>query len=238
MIRPLPLLLLLAEAPVRSMKKTLVCAAALTAMSSLSHGALISLTGAVGGRVNGVNNRFVIGSVGTTSGANQWPGNENPSEAIDGDTSSASKYLNFGGDATGLAFSPSSPGYINEIVIWTANDSPDRDPSSYILYGSTTPLTNLGSGNSFLLDNMTIIWSDNITLPTARNTASEPFTLFNNTPYASYVLAFPTLRNGSQSLMQISEVQAFGESLAVPEPTTGILSLLAVGGLTLRRRRA
>ncbi len=235
MIRPIPLLLLLAEAPVRSMKKTLLCAAALTAMSSLSHGATISLTGAVGGRVNSVTNRFVIGTIGTTSGANQWPSNENPSEAIDGDTSSASKYLNFGGESTGLAFSPSSPSYINEIVIWTANDSPGRDPSSYILYGSTTALTNTGSGSSFSLDDMTIIWSDNITLPTARNTASAPFALFNTTAYASYVLAFPTLRDSLEPSMQISEVQAFGE--AVPEPTTGLLGLLALGGLTLRRRR-
>ena len=102
MIRPLPLLLLLAEAPFRSMKRTIVLAAAFTAISSLSHGAQLSLTDAVGGRVNTLGTRFVIGSVGAVFGANQWPANESAGEAIDGDTSATSKYLNFSGAGSGL----------------------------------------------------------------------------------------------------------------------------------------
>ena len=70
-----------------------------------------------------------------------WPSGENPTLCIDNDT--ATKFLHGGdGKNCGIVVSPqkgtglAQTSIVNEITLTTANDSPDRDPWTYVLYGT------------------------------------------------------------------------------------------------------
>src|SRR6185436_18094908 len=63
------------------------------------------------------------------------PGAEAAAKAIDNDVSS--KYLNLDKLNTGLTITPSGQGPVRALTLISANDAPERDPSSFVLEGST-----------------------------------------------------------------------------------------------------
>ena len=162
------------------------------------------------------------------------PAAEGAANAID---NTVNKYLNFQDYGSGFIVTPSrGPSIVRAIRLYTANDAPERDPSSFILEGSTT-----GANGPF-----TVIYGSNVTLPGNRNTqaagtAVDPNTMnfvdvgfANTTAYTAYRVTFPTLRDGvAANSMQIAEVELLGT--VVPEPAT--LGLLSLGALGLLRRR-
>ena len=175
--------------------------------------------------VNGVND--------SDSAGGPPPAAEGVTNAIDNTTN---KYLNFVDFGSGFIVSPSrGPSIVRGIRIYSANDAAGRDPASFILEGAASP------NGPF-----TAIYGSNITLPGGgenRNPTGLPLdpntqdfaaVLFaNSTPYATYRVTFPTLRDSGDIGMQIAEVELLGT--IVPEPAT--LGLVSIGALGLLRRR-
>jgi hypothetical protein len=209
---------------------TLVLAAALPVSA-----ATISLTTAIGGAVSG--GLFIVGTVGTLAGQNNWPAVENPGFAIDG---APTKYLNFFEVNSGLIVSPTgiNTGLAPDaLTLTTANDAPDRDPASFELYGSSIPLTDATPGTSYLMSVLTLIASGPTGLSTTRFDPTT-VTFANSTAYASYVLVIPTVRNGaSANSMQFSEFSLAGPTVTAPEPASILLLGAGVGAYAIRRRR-
>lgn len=167
----------------------------------------------------------------------RYPGNEDPPNAIDLTTD---KYLNFGKENSGFIVTPSKgASVVRSFQITTANDFDVRDPSSWELYGTNDAIVSednsQGTG-----ENWTLIDSGTVNLPTERHTAGPYVIVDNETPYASYKMIFPTVRNPSgdrADSMQISEIQFF--DVAIPEPSAFVLAGLILGfiGLAVRRYR-
>ncbi|RIK82995.1 MAG: hypothetical protein DCC68_04820 [Planctomycetota bacterium] len=165
------------------------------------------------------------------------PGGEQAPNAIDGN--SGTKYLNFGEDDSGFIVTPSigSQTIVNSFTMTTANDATERDPASWELYGTNDPITSEAHSRG-IAENWVLIDSGTIDLPMARFTTSDPIAVDGNTPYSSYRLTFPSVRNGAAAnSMQIADVQFQGS--VVPEPSTWALAAMGLLGLgMIRRRRA
>ena len=103
-----------------------------------------------------------------------YPVNEYPGLAIDGDPST--KYLNFGKLETGFIVTPAiGSTTVRSLQFSTANDAADRDPASYVLEGSLQSftqdqLTAADNGNGGL-GTWTQISTGTLALPAARLTA-------------------------------------------------------------------
>ena len=152
----------------------------------------------LGGWVN--NGNFTIGSAGST-----WPSAEGPDKVVDANTDS--KFLTFRNNNAGVILKPTNANLVfNRLSLWTANDYPDRDPASYIIYGSTSNLTGI-AGTNIPISSLTAIASGNVTLQNARRTGPTVIQFANSVAYTSYVVVFPTVRNSSEPLTQISEIQ-------------------------------
>ena len=152
----------------------------------------------LGGWVN--NGNFTIGSAGST-----WPSAESPDKVVDANTNS--KFLTFRNNNAGVILKPTNSNLVfNRLSLWTANDYPDRDPASYIIYGSTSNLTG-SAGTNIPISSLTAIASGNVTLQNARRTGPTVIQFANSVAYTSYVVVFPTVRNSSEPLTQISEIQ-------------------------------
>ncbi len=180
----------------------------------------IPMKDAIGGWTNGGSN-FVVGTTGTDFDTNAWPSGESPSKVIDGDTSSSSKFLIFKDGNVGVIVSP-QVGWtglpVNRMVAWSANDAEGRDPANFILYGSTTALTNSNVGQIYATSSMTPITNGGFSLPSARNSAGPSITfLSNTTAYASYLLIFTSTKPDIYDVVQdpgrtqVAEVQFFHE---------------------------
>jgi uncharacterized delta-60 repeat protein len=122
------------------------------------------------------------------------PGGEEVANAIDNTTT---KYLNFNSTNSGFIVTPNAcSSVVQGLRIYTANDSPMRDPASYRLEGSTD------NGATF-----TLISEGALALPEGRNPSGQPITaenlfsqtvLFSNTvSYRTYRLIFPTIKDAS-----------------------------------------
>lgn len=197
---------------------------------------------------------FVIGDVGTIGGSNNWPSGELPEYAADG--SVQTKYMNFGKTNTGYIFTPSAGSTIvSGINFTTANDGSDRDPASYILWGSNTATASMTAGAVFDVENyFTKISEGVLTLPSGRLESGGDVTFTNTTAYNTYLLVFPTVKNPAANSMHIGEARlqlSTGSPLTtsgvfgggqltdiVPEPSsTSILCLTFSGLLAIRKRR-
>ena len=163
------------------------------------------------------------------------PGGEQAPNAIDGN--SGTKYLNFGEDDSGFIVTPSigPQTIVHSFTITTANDATERDPASWELYGTNDPITSEAHSRG-ITENWVLIDSGTIDLPLARFTTSDFIAVDGNTPYSSYRLTFPSVRNGAAAnSMQIADVQFQGS--VVPEPSTWALAATGMLGLGLIRRR-
>ena len=158
----------------------------------------------LGGWVNDGN--FTIGSVGTTNPGNNWPSAESPDKLVDAD--SATKFLTFRNSNAGVILKPTNSNLVfNRLSLWTANDATERDPASYIIYGSTSNLAG-SAGTNIPISSLTEIASGNVTMLNARRTGPTVISFANSVAYTSYVVVFPTVRNSSgTTLTQISEIQ-------------------------------
>ena len=67
-----------------------------------------------------------------TPSSTNSPAGEHVGRAIDDDTDT--KYLNFDESSTGLTVE-TSPGIVTQLALTSANDSPARDPASFVLSG-------------------------------------------------------------------------------------------------------
>jgi hypothetical protein len=157
-----------------------------------------------GGWVNDGN--FTIGQVGTTNPGNNWPSNEGPDKAVDNNT--GSKFLHFRNNNAGVILRPTNSSVVfNRLALFTANDAPERDPASYVIYGSAEALGG-SSGTNIQLSSLTKIAEGTVTMLSNRNAGPTMIQFANSTAYTSYVVVFPTVRTpASTTLTQISEIQ-------------------------------
>ncbi|HML74721.1 MAG TPA: PEP-CTERM sorting domain-containing protein [Anaerohalosphaeraceae bacterium] len=159
----------------------------------------------------------------------RYPGGENPGKLIDG---TLGKYLNFGKANAGFIVTPAKGvSLVQGFEITTANDWAERDPASWVLYGTNDDITSVDNSDG-LMENWVLIDSGDLSLPGERNTLGSLVAVDNSSFFKSYKMLFPTLKNAdATNSMQIAEIQFYG----VPEPTT--VCLLGLGGLALLRRR-
>jgi hypothetical protein len=162
------------------------------------------------------------------------PANEGVERAIDNVTQ---KYLNFLDLGSGFVVTPSvGSTVVTGARFYSANDAIERDPTSYLLEGSTDGL------------NFSIISEGALALPEGRNAGGttpeftiDPLTMFlqevsfdNDAAYTSYRVTFPTLRDAAAAnSMQIAEVELLG---VVPEPSSVALVGLGLAALVVGRR--
>jgi concanavalin A-like lectin/glucanase superfamily protein/HYR domain-containing protein/Ig-like domain-containing protein len=141
--------------------------------------------------------------------SNFSPGSEGVVNAID---NTDKKYLNFDRLNTGFTVTPSVGGtLVSGITLKSANDAPERDPSSYRLEGSL-------DGVAFFE-----ISSNSVPLfgPTGTNRFYKNYIFFSNSrPYRSYRLIFPTVQGPGGNSMQIAEVELLGVVSDLPQDVT------------------
>jgi len=160
----------------------------------------------------------------------RYPGAESPANLVDGSTN---KYLNFGATNSGFIVTPAmGPTTVDSFQITTANDSAERDPAEWLLYGTNDAIVS-GDNTEGNAEIWTLICGGTMFLPDERNTLGPLYQVANqDQPYASYKMLFTGLKDGgAANSMQIAEIQFYG----IPEPAT--ICLLGMGGLALIRRR-
>jgi hypothetical protein len=204
----------------------------------------------IGGQRQG--SQFVVGTVGTAAGVNNWPAAEPPSDLINGFKGGAGeKYLNFAELDTGVIITPALGAGVGGTILTSmtlsvANDAEPRDPASFELLGTNVTIA---GGGPFNMGDFTLIDLDALALPAERDITLDTFAIGQfggNTEvtvpiggtvgYTSYMLLFPTVKDaGLANSMQISELQFDGR--VVPEPGSAALIAAAIGLAGRRRQR-
>lgn len=198
-----------------SRRNRLLAAAAVSALATIaSHAAPLFTPGdpvfaydldAAGGNTGSINYPAV-----------NYPAGETPAHAIDG--SSGTKYLNTSKYCAGIIVTPSTAAAARSMVLTTANDAQERDPSSYIIFGSNQPVTSADKSNGFS-DQWTFIAQGTLGLPSSRQTVAAAIDFNNTASYSSYWIVFPTTRdNVGNNLMQVAEIQLYTGSGGTGSP--------------------
>ncbi|NQT02416.1 MAG: hypothetical protein HQ580_10355, partial [Planctomycetes bacterium] len=134
-----------------------------------------------------------------------WPGGEYPALAIDDDT--GTKFLHFKGFElpTGIQVTPSAKQVVTGLTFTTANDSPERDPITFELYGSNEGI----DGTYELIASGDIVDFNDPNTPWPRFTMNEtPISFDNDMVYDHYQVLFPAVRDAaSANSMQIAEIE-------------------------------
>ncbi|HEX42796.1 MAG TPA: hypothetical protein ENN81_12170, partial [Phycisphaerales bacterium] len=143
-----------------------------------------------------------------------WPSNESPDLAIDNNVNT--KYLHFKGDfdpgdppdGAGFQVTPSmGPTIVTGLTFTTANDAPERDPTSFAFYGSNVSI----SGPYTLIASGDIVDFRQASAWPRYTRNATPITFSNNTAYSHYQVLFPSIRDAASSVaMQIAEVELLG----------------------------
>lgn len=155
------------------------------------------------------------------------------------DEDSSSKYLNFGGgngEGTGFfgAASNLNTGVIQSIQFVTANDAPERDPTSYEVWGTNDPIT---SANDSLADeeDWVLITSGSLDLPEDRFAAGDVISFSNSTSYSGYRVIIPTVRDPMiANSMQIADVNIFESSNGTGTPIFDFFDDIRGSGISIQ----
>ena len=141
-------------------------------------------------------------------GDSSFPPGETPFNATDQD--SGTKYLNFGGRDTGLIITPNyGASVIQSIQMTTANDAEERDPASFVLYGTNDPITSLDNSLGDA-ENWTEIAADTIMLPADRFTPGEIVDFSNVASYTSYKIIIDDIKDANAlGIMQVADIQLY-----------------------------
>jgi hypothetical protein len=139
--------------------------------------------------------------------SSSYPGGESPANALDED--SGTKYLNFGREGSGIIVSPLfGASTVQSIKFTTANDAVERDPRTWVLFGTNSPIVSLdnsdGSGEPW-----TVIAENNAMLPDTRFADGPVQSFTNSTSYTSYRLVFPTVKGPGGNSMQIADIRMY-----------------------------
>ena len=107
---------------------------------------------------------------------------------------------------------------VKSFRITTANDSADRDPNAWQLFGTNSAIASAAHSTG-TEEAWTLIDSGSVTLPAARDTLGPMVNVTNTTAYNSYKLIFTGVKNASAAnSMQIAEVQFFDDGAAGTPP--------------------
>ncbi|MGL4512380.1 MAG: hypothetical protein ACRCT8_04760 [Lacipirellulaceae bacterium] len=141
------------------------------------------------------------------SSRSDYPDGEPPSALFDGLAST--KYLNFAQRNSGFIITPSTLGAARSFRITTANDAPERDPATWEVYGTNSPITSLddsaGDGETW-----SFLAGGGLSLPNERSTAGSVVSIANNASFSSYRVVFPSLKNDvSACCLQIADFELF-----------------------------
>jgi hypothetical protein len=150
------------------------------------------------------NNRNLPGTFNLQSAG----GNEYPARILD--QSSATKYLNFGREGSGFIVTPvAGATSVQSFTITTANDGADRDPATYLLYGTNAAIASTDN-SAGTAEAWTLIQKGALGLPTVRQTVSAPVNVTNAANYTSYKMVYNTLRSvGNPNSMQMADIQFY-----------------------------
>ena len=149
------------------------------------------------------------------SPSSSYPTGETPANAIDrvvtNTSGGSSKYLNFGENNSGFIVKPSIGSTVaTSFKFITANDSPERDPAGWALYGTNDAIVDVDNSHGSL-ENWTLIASGTMELPTTRHAAGPMVSFSNTVDYAAYRMVITTVRNATTAnSMQFAEVQFYG----------------------------
>jgi len=120
------------------------------------------------------------------------------------DNNPATKYLNFDGrnDQPSGVIVTTGGGVVTGLGLTSANDAPDRDPTSFVLSGSNdggATFTEIASGD----------------VPAFGDRFERRVVEFaNDTAYTTYNIVFPTTAGPSTCCMQIAEIELLGTAAA------------------------
>jgi len=134
-----------------------------------------------------------------------WPGGEAPPNVIDDNVNT--KFLHFKGDLmpTGFQVTPlNGPSVVTGLTFTTANDSPERDPIAFALYGSNSGI----DGKYDLIAFGDIADFDQAEAWPRYTMNATPIMFDNDVAYANYQVLFLDVRDaGGSNSMQIAEVE-------------------------------
>jgi hypothetical protein len=133
------------------------------------------------------------------------------------------KYLNFDKANSGFTVTPASASTLHGIALTSANDSPERDPSSYKIEGSVDG----GATWATVAQGSVDLFPDRFT--------RREYYFTNSTAYTVYRVTFPTIVNAptAANSMQIADVELlgfFGGNLAQGTPGGPKLTITHTGG--------
>ena len=138
-----------------------------------------------------------------------WPGAETPNLAVDDNT--GTKFLHFRGDLmpTGIRITPlNGASVVTGLTFTTANDSPERDPIAFALYGSNSGI----DGKYDLIAFGDIVDFDQAEAWPRFTMNATPITFDNDVAYAHYEVLFLDVRNaGGSNSMQIAEIELLSD---------------------------
>mgnify|MGYP000122654300 CR=1 FL=1 len=159
------------------------------------------------------------------------PSNETAVNAFDGNV--GTKYLNFDKQNAGVTVKLTQGRVVQKFTLTTANDSPERDPASYKLYGSNDGVT------------WTLIKEGPLSLSDGRYAVSGEIAVTNTNAYVYYFMLFPTTKAGDGcglncDSMQIAEITYYYDanstvtstatSSTIVDPVTAAANTLCCGG--------
>jgi hypothetical protein len=148
----------------------------------------------------------------------RYPAAEFPANCLDGDPNT--KYLNFGEENSGFIVTPLvGPSVLDSFQITTANDSPERDPVVWMVYGTNDAIASVDNSDG-RAESWTLICGGTLRLPAERLTAGPVYIIANQEePYTSYKVIFETVKDaGAANSMQIADIQFFGAVVPVEPP--------------------
>lgn len=146
----------------------------------------------------------------------RYPAAEAPAKVIDGNP--ATKYLNFGKTKSGFIVTPAlGASILDSFQITTANDSPERDPVVWMIYGTNDVIASVDNSDG-KAEAWTLICGGTLALPAERLTAGPVYVIANQAEaYTSYKMVFETVKDEAKAnSMQIAEVQFFGVPFVPP----------------------